>query len=264
MGAALLGLSVAGAREATVYLFGPNERSGTYVGSATGGHWKSAEQVAGGSFQGLTLGGTQRKVVMGQSKSSGIPCTDMLYAEMKQGRAARDFEIVTNATHKLQPRPVTLLPTKFPAYEKVIRDELLRRGLKSPKVNLTRVVKADLDGNDSDEVILEAFNFERFSDEQPRAPVGSPSGYSLLLLRSVQAGKVKTDVLGEFKTPKVNTYDQASLPMLYRLAGVADLNGDGRMEIVTFDSYYEGEGYSVLEWRPGQPPVTRLGSGCGA
>ncbi|MFC6801347.1 hypothetical protein ACFQDE_06025 [Deinococcus caeni] len=44
----------------------------------------------------------------------------------------------------------------------------------------------------------------------------------------------------------------------YRLAGVADLNGDGRMELVLHDAYYEGADFTVSEWTPaGLRPTPR-------
>ena len=54
------------------------------------------------------------------------------------------------------------------------------------------------------------------------------------------------------------------VPSRFGLAGVADLNADGRMELVVQDAYYEGEGAAVLEWSPGAGVKERLNEGCGA
>lgn len=54
------------------------------------------------------------------------------------------------------------------------------------------------------------------------------------------------------------------VPSRLGLAGVADLNADGRTELVVQDAYYEGEGAVVLEWSPGAGLKERLNEGCGA
>jgi hypothetical protein len=50
---------------------------------------------------------------------------------------------------------------------------------------------------------------------------------------------------------------------LARVLGVADLNGDGRMEIALRNWYYEGAGVTVFEFGgDGATPV--MDNGCGA
>lgn len=262
----LLALSTGQAAPASsaVYLLAPGDHTGLYIGSVTAGRWGAAKSVSGGTFQALSLSGSRRTVTLAPARDAGVPCEGTLYADLKTGGAARDFEVLTNAPHRLRPRKVTVLPNDSAPYRAIVKAELQRRGIQSPKVKITRLVRADLDGNGSEEVVIEAYRFTHFSENHPRSPTGSSGDYSLLLLRSVQGGQVKTDVLGEFVPPATDTHDQRSLATLYRLAGVADLNGDGRMEVAMFGSYYEGDGFSVLEWRPGQQPASRLSSGCGA
>lgn len=252
-----------------VYLLGPGDHTGLYVGGVAAGRWRTAKSVGGGTFQALTLGGNRRQVTLAPARDAGAPCEGTLYAKLNTGGLntggkAQDFEVLSNAAHALRPRPVKVLPNTFAAYQAIVRQELQRRGLSAPTVNLTRLVRADLDGDGRDEVIIEAHRFASFSGNHPRSPSGSKGDYSLLLLRSVQGGQVRTDVLGAFVTPRTPTNDQGTLATRYRLAGLADLNGDGRMEIVTYSSYYEGDSFEVLEWRPGHKPVPRLGAGCGA
>ena len=147
-----------------------------------------------------------------------------------------------------------------------MRAELKRRGLPNPQVTLTRLIRADLDGNGTQEVIIEARHFQNGRDDFP-PPVGQPGDYSLLLLRAVVGGKVVTTVLGEHIAPQTPWDSGSSDPMpmatLHRLAGVADLNGDGRMELVLYGAYYEGSGFSVQQWTPAGLKGTPLESGCG-
>ncbi|MVN88025.1 hypothetical protein GO986_14820 [Deinococcus sp. HMF7620] len=167
---------------------------------------------------------------------------------------------------RAQPRPVTVLPNTNAVYASLVRAELVRRGLQNPNVRITRLVRADVDGNGTQEVIIEASRFAERSSESP-PPVGQPGDYSLLLLRHVAGSGVKTVTLGAHVAP-LKPWDPGSdvpMPManLYRLVGLADLNGDSRMEIAVQAAYYEGVGVGVAEWKPSGLRQTPLESGCG-
>jgi hypothetical protein len=51
---------------------------------------------------------------------------------------------------------------------------------------------------------------------------------------------------------------------VFRVAAIADLNGDDRMELAVDDKYYEGSGTSVHELRPDRTLDEILSVGCGA
>lgn len=250
----------------------PGETRPILLGAWDGGRWLSPAAtaprlVAGARYRvqdlpgrGTTAGGTR-------ASSLGVPCEDSFDLGLKPLPASPVFRVVTSTTGNSRPRPVTVLPTSNPAYRALVRDELVRRGLKNPQVNLLGLTRADLDGDGTDEVIIEAAHYAERSGLYP-PPVGQPGDYSLLLLRSVRNGKVYTTVLGASLAPRT-PYDPGSgapmpLASLYRLAGLADLNGDGRMEILTFSSYYEGFGITGGEWTPQGEVRTRLETGCGA
>jgi hypothetical protein len=57
--------------------------------------------------------------------------------------------------------------------------------------------------------------------------------------------------------------DQIRAITVYDLASVADLNGDGRMEVVLVWSYYEGGGVTGYELQ-GDRLAPVLEAGCGA
>ncbi|MFD1732988.1 hypothetical protein ACFSC4_20665 [Deinococcus malanensis] len=92
------------------------------------------------------------------------------------------------------------MPTNNPTYREIVRAELTRRGLTGAKVNVLGVTRTDLDGNGTQEVILEAAHFAGRQGLDP-PPVGMPGDYSLLLLRQVMNGRVVTTVLGEHLAP---------------------------------------------------------------
>lgn len=247
----------------------PGESQADLLGAWTGSGWldaqKAAPRIRGGeTYRALSPAGAAT-VKGNRARSFGDPC-DLAYGVALTPTApAQGFRLLTLPSLKAQPRPVASLPTNSAPYREIVRAELVRRGVPSPRVNLLGITRADLDGNGTEEVIVEAAHFAGRPGLYP-PPVGAPGDYSLMLLRQVVHGKVVTTVLGEHVAPR-KPWDSGSgdvMPMatLYRLAGVADLNGDGRMEIVTFGAYYEGYGLDVQEWRPGGWK-SRLEGGCG-
>jgi hypothetical protein len=82
-----------------------------------------------------------------------------------------------------------------------------------------------------------------------RSPAGS---YSMVILRRVVAGKVETQLVeGEFY-PKAYVSHDASFnaPNVYKVIGVLDLDGDGKMEIVVRSDYYEGGATTIYRCNP--------------
>ncbi|SMB95040.1 hypothetical protein [Deinococcus hopiensis] len=249
----------------------PGDDGATLLGVVEGGKWTggpaAARRIRGGEVYRLQgLGGPAHTARGGRAVSFGEPCPETFGVSLTPATSKAAFLIGTSATWPARPRPVTSLPTNSPVYEAAVRAELLRRGLRDPRVQLRSVTRADLDGDGTDEVLVEA---SRFADQAALypPPTGQPGDYSLLLLRSVVKGKVRTTVLGAYVALKA--YDQnrdETMPLAqrYALGGVADLNGDGRMEVVTFSAYYEGYGVAAQEWTPGSGLKVRLDTGCGA
>ncbi|GAA5436502.1 hypothetical protein M8445_08620 [Deinococcus aquaticus] len=249
----------------------PGEPTAYLLGSWQGGRWLSAPQTRARlqgteSYRRLAPGVTPTQLRAGGIATSlGAPCEDTF--EVPVPSLPRGLAVLTPAALNAQPRPVTELPTRNATYERIVRDELIRRGVVAPQVTLTRLTRTDLDGNGTQEVIIEARRFRGASGDFP-PPTGQPGDYSLLLLRHVTAGRAVTTVLGAHVAPRTPWNPESSDPMpmatQYRLVGVADLNGDGRMELVLHDAYYEGAGFTVQEWTPAGLRPTPLDSGCGA
>ncbi|GAA5438763.1 hypothetical protein Dcae01_00256 [Deinococcus caeni] len=241
------------------------------LGGWQGGRWLTATQTrprlrGNEQYRRLAPGAAPTPLrAGGPAVSLGDPCEDTF--EVPVPSLPRGLSVLAPATLNAQPRPVTELPTRNATYEGFVRDELIRRGIRSPQVTLTRLTRADLDGNGTQEVIIEARHFRESSGDFP-PPTGQPGDYSLLLLRHVAAGRAVTTVLAAHVAPATPWNPESSDPMpmatQYRLAGVADLNGDGRMELVLHDAYYEGADFTVSEWTPAGLRPTPLDSGCGA
>lgn len=156
-----------------------------------------------------------------------------------------------------RPRPTTLLDPAAAVYRKAAGQVLAERGIDDPDADLAQVVRADLDGDGKDEVVVVA---ERIADQG--GLYAKPGDYSFVLLRRVVNDAAVTTVVAE----SVPDPDPAATPFIqsHRVSAIADLNDDGRMELVLEGRYYEGIGVTVHELQPDGTMPTVIGSGCGA
>lgn len=142
------------------------------------------------------------------------------------------------------PRRVAALATDSAAYQKVVREFLDAKGLKGSKVRLSKVVRTDLDGDGTDEVILEASSRNDL-DRISSMDMGN-GDYSLVLLRYVDKGVGRGVPLEFISRQRGETLE------LKGLRGIADLDGDGRMEIVTTGKGYEWNNARLWSYRKGR------------
>ena len=243
------------------------------LGAVAGGRWLTVAQTAPrlkGKERYLrrSLGGRPVTVLGKTARSYGEPCADAYEVPVSPANVSNQFQVFTVAALKSQPRPVTALPTSNETYRQIVRAELIKRGIPDPQVELIGLTRTDLDGDGTQEVILEATHYADRDGIYPPT-IGQPGDYSIVLLRHVVRGQVLTVTLGADIAPQtpVGPEDNMStrpLANVIRLAGVADLNGDGRMELILFGAYYEGSSFAVNEWTParGLTP-TPLETGCG-
>jgi hypothetical protein len=88
-----------------------------------------------------------------------------------------------------------------------------------------------------------------------------PGDYSIAFMQRTVGNEVQTSILGE---SVIVTADNP-LVNAYSIGAVADLNDDGKMEIVISSAYYEGLGVEVFEWiDDDQGLVSQITQGCGA
>lgn len=156
----------------------------------------------------------------------------------------------------LLPRPVTVLSADPADSDSVaaafsdVQDALAGTGL-DPVIS--RILRFDIEGNGTDEVLIEANTADNDGDL-----FNNGDQYSLLLLRRIGAdGEVETITLHQ-------AIGEDNQPYLLRstIAAVADVNGDGTFELVTRNDYFEGSGGSI--WSLDGTPTTVVEGGCGA
>ena len=156
----------------------------------------------------------------------------------------------------IQPRPANQLGLQIDEYRQIgatFADDL---GVDGTTGKVVQVVRSDLDGDGMEEVLVVFEHFE--------SPFGAPGDLALVYLRAPQiSGQVvDTVIFSSFVAPDL---PEDQLPFLNRarVLGVADLNGDGRMEVALRTWYHEGAGVTVFDF-DGDGATAVMGNGCGA
>lgn len=238
--------------------------SGYLLGGSAGRKWVSDQAAAKSLHGGETYRlysatralGTMRG---GKPKGQGAPCPETLFVDLAPKPGGKAMIAIVENWNAL-PRMPQILPTTSPVYRTVIMNELRRHGLPKPTVKIDQIWRVDLDGDGQDEVIISANNYAYYEPGAAPPSASRAGDYSLLLVRRVVGGRVRTFVLNGQYYLQAKTFNA---PDDTHIAACLDVNGDGRMEIIMRDRYYEGHGTSVLEMgADGFKSV--LSSACGA
>lgn len=162
----------------------------------------------------------------------GLP-EDPLYRQQAIG--------VTAATWPLQPRPVNAVGVGADIYQDTAEALLAGSGIDPTLGDVMQVFRVDLDGDGTEEVLV---SFERLSP-----PFGDTGDMSLVYARVLAGGGVDDQVLEQYVVTPPEPGDP-EFPMIggFRIAAIADLNGDARMEVVVAASGWEYVGTIVYEF----------------
>lgn len=184
--------------------------------------------------------------------SPDVPCEE--FYPIRDAVPADGVAIGNDAKWKSMPRALRAIDANDKTYQKVVGDILRKKLINKPVVKITQAFRVDLDGDGKQEVVIAATNYKGGLSPDTKA-----GDYSFVLVRKVVGKKVQdTIVSGEFY-PKAKTFNA---PNQTRLSAIADLNGDGKMEIVIYGEYYEGQWVEAYEMRANKP-VKVLQTGCG-
>ena len=171
------------------------------------------------------------------------------------------FPIAISSNWDLIPNEVELLDLDSEIYKGFASDLLAEYGVNDPDPTLTALVRTDLEGDGVDEVIIAA---ERLAGGSLMFP--SSGDYSILFIRKLIGGEVTRQIFGVSVVPDDEDPESSYATInATHLIAVADLNGDGSMEIVFGGQYYEGSSTHVVEMLTDEEGFNEvLSVGCGA
>lgn len=223
------------------------DEDGLIIGGVQDDEWYSANetvsQLSGTtsfqlynlkSFSGLSRGD------LSDSPSSS-KCQSSPYLNYAPGDYS-PFRIALDGNWNALPRIPFELSTSIPVYQDAVRNQLKEYGFKSPHVSIDHIYQIDLDGDGGDEILILAnYNAQGMYRDQVTA-----GDYSLLLLRYLKQDQVVTIPLYERWITTDSTFYR---PAEIQLHGLADLNGDGIIEIVAKEAYRgRSFGYVVYDF----------------
>ena len=177
-----------------------------------------------------------------------------------------DALLATNAPEPVRPRQFKALSTGNAVYEKIVKAWLGKNGLPNAKPRIVQLYRGDLDGDGTDEVLITAASPEFSGADfnwKPDKPLSANAmafvqekkgAYCVTLLRVVSGGGAKEIELSKYIGRKDSDPSQDGWlpPSAVKFHQAADLNGDGRMELITGWNAYAGFGYQVWEYNRGK------------
>jgi len=233
---------------------------GNLLGGVENGKWLDAKMTFGKlkgteNFSLLNFeSGKKGESVLGKFNGDSITCFDSYYIQ-PQLKVAANFALGKTANWNVfprQPKKVSLTDTN---YKNSVRDVLRLHGLPRSPVEIKKAISIDLDGDGADEVILEANHTAE--DANQFATVGT---YSLIVVRKIVGGKPQSLLVGGFFLTHKDEYFDGD----YSLAGIADINGDGKLEMFVEVAGYEENWLYVYEMKAGKPAeIKALSYYCG-
>lgn len=205
-------------------------------------------QIARIGLQAITTAGPQTFVC----DPIGIIGVEVDNAELL-GEWPGPYGVAISAPWELQPHLFESL-TDDGTYAGFASELLSSRGLDVASPMIKQLFRTDLEGDGVNEVVIVA------EDVSPGLLL-EEGDYSIAFLRKVVQGDVQTAILGATVVGPGDDQFGAS----YTIGAVADLSGDGKMEIVLDSAFFEGLSVGVVEYvNDDLGTVTQLEVGCGS
>ena len=153
-----------------------------------------------------------------------------LKADMVAIKGERDVVI------SLLPKTLKLKDPTDKAYVKIVRDFLIKKGLKKPEVKIKQVVALDLNGDGTTDLLINAAKAGHGETKRGE--------YALVLAVVGEGDKQQLIALNAEVTAK--TEPGPSALWENNIVSILDLNGDGHLEVILYGWFFFGDGWEVF------------------
>ena len=231
------------------------------LGGVLNGKWIAPTKVAPGlkletefilvGWNGVEEGGA----TLGKKGEKEDVCDDFTRFEFEL-KQENGVAIGSSAKWNPVPRVPKPIDRNNAIYKSAVANFLKKKGITRPNIKITEAFRIDLEGDGIDEVVIAATSYK--GGLTSAAKTGD---YSFLMLRKAVGKTVTYHLLvGDFVLKTI----EFGAPNEYHISAIADLNGDGKMEIVYYGFYYEGDFAGAYEMRNGKPVMIKeFEVGCG-
>jgi hypothetical protein len=237
------------------------------IGGTVNGRWMDAGAVApklkgGEKYRFYTLTARAGESIGAQPKPLAEYCSDTMEVDLAP-KPAEGVALAIGGEWNALPRTPQVLGNDEQAYRAAVADILRSKRFRRPRINVTQVLRVDMDGDGVEEVLLSASHLKDglVSATGPMAVRPKAGDYSFVFLRKLVRGRVQNIIVdGEFY-PFIK--EDTGPPSQYIVSAVADVDGDGMMEVIVRSDYYEGGASTVYSIKRNKVEAM-TSCGCGA
>jgi hypothetical protein len=233
-------------------------RNGYLMGASNGKVWleeaKAMPLVKDGEACRLyQLTGQLGTCVIGKAAMEEYPCDELVKTavtplpEVEEG--IDDNIVAVNGTWNAQPRLPKIQSTDQQEYRDVVSNFVKRLGVTKPEVTIHQLLRVDLDGDGTEEVLISA------NSRKEPSMFMSRGDFKVVLMRKVVRGQAQTIPI----TSEVETKNHRDPIMTGKwhqketVIALLDINGDGVMEVITTFASFRDNGKSVYEVKGAKP-----------
>jgi peptidoglycan hydrolase-like protein with peptidoglycan-binding domain len=227
------------------------------LGGVQAQNWLPAPAVAP-----LLTGGERYRVVSGNAETTAIgstavqlePICSDAYIVSLEPAVWGDAAVAVGGDWQLQPRTPREVSANDPSLQQAVAAFLQTKAIEQPSVQIERAVQIDLDGDGSDELVVNANHLTTLDPTDVAA-----GDYSFVAVQKTVNGAPSLVELAGNYFPQAGDF---VAPYEYRVLGILDLNGDRVLEVVVNGAYYEGASTSAFQVQDTSARVL-LATGCG-
>lgn len=222
---------------------------GQLFGATAGSRWLSGEEAvqylgSGESYRLYSLTSFWGQQPGGPPEPPQETCSNPTVRIEAVPESRRDITAV-GADWDALPRLPAVEDGRQPAYRQAVAGRLRAHGISEQEVNITEVLRIDLDGDGTEETLISA------SQRRGLGTSAKVGDYAMLLISKAIKDRVEIIPLEEEYYPAGCIMECA--PAEYHVTAVLDVNGDGLMEIIVGFDYYEGKGKAIYTLEANQP-----------